>query len=206
MRLLATLGAAAALATAGCASVTVSEGVGSLSEVGADSVVLVGKIQVIPAVKPEEQTFRAGVDVFNMRRHHIGRAILYVSDQPKYQERTGNALNPALEETFFLKVPRSQRFMVKGSVTMALVARPVSARQSVVDHTQLLFPAPVEFDIRPGDKAIYVGTLRLHRDEFHEVTKAEIRDEYAAAVVDYRNKFGAAPAPRKALLKPLTRP
>ena len=104
MRLLAALGAAAALATAGCASVTVSEGVGSLSEVGADSVVLVGKIQVIPAVKPEEQTFRAGVDVFNMRRHHIGRAILYVADQPKYQERTGNALNPALEETFFLKV------------------------------------------------------------------------------------------------------
>lgn len=205
MRLLAALGAAA-LATAGCASVTVSEGVGSLSEVGADSVILVGKIQVIPRVRPEEQTFRAGVDVFNMKRHHIGRAILFVSDQPKYQERTGNALNPALEETFFLKVPRSQRFMVKGSVTMALVARPVSVRQSVLDHNELLFPGPIEFDIQPGDKAIYVGTLRLHRDEFHEVTKAEIRDEYAAAVADYRNKFGAAPAPRKALLKPVRRP
>jgi len=68
--------------------------------------------------EPEEQTFRAGWDVFNKRRHHIGRAILFMSDQPRYQERTGDALNPPLEETYFLTVPRSRRFMVKGSVTM----------------------------------------------------------------------------------------
>jgi hypothetical protein len=136
MRLLAALVAAAGLAAAGC--VTVSEGVGSLGEVGADSVMLVGKIEIVPKVKPEEQKFRAGLDVFNTKRHHIGRAILYMSEKPKYQERTDEALNPPLEETYFLKVPRSHRFVVRGSVTMALVARAVTATQSVVDHTELL--------------------------------------------------------------------
>jgi len=201
VRLLTALIAAAGLAAAGC--VTVSEGVGSWGEVGADSVLLVGKIEIVQTVKPAEQRFRAGVDVFNTKRHHIGRAILFVSDQPRYQERTGDALNPPLETTYFVTVPRSRRFMVKGSVTMELVARAVTARQSVMDHTELLFPGPIEFDIRPADKAIYVGTLRLHRDEFHEVTQAEVLDHFNAAYADFTNKFGRDLPLRKALLKPL---
>ena len=193
--------AVAALAAAGC--VTVSEGVGSWGEIGTGSVLLVGKIEVVPPVRPEEQRFRAGLDVLNTKRHHIGRAILFMSDEPRYQERTGNALNPALETTYFLTAPRAQRYMVKGSVTMELAARAVSARQSVMDHTELLFPGPIEFDIRPADKAIYVGTLRLHRDEFHEVKKAEVLDHFNAAYADFTRKFGAGPPLRKALLKPL---
>ena len=201
MRLPAALIAVAALAVAGC--VTVSEGVGSWSEIGMDSVLLVGKIEIVPPVRSEEQRFRAGLDVFNTKRHHIGRAILFMSDQPRYQERTGDALNPPLETTYFLPLPRTRRYMVKGSVTMELVARAVTARQSVMDHTELLFPGPIELDIRPADRAIYVGTLRLHRDEFHEVTKAEVLDHFNAASADYTRKFGAGVPLRKALLKPV---
>jgi hypothetical protein len=201
MRLLAALIAAMGLAAAGC--VTVSEGVGGWGEIPADSVLLVGKIEIVPPVRAEEQTYRAGWDLFNTRRHHIGRAILFMSDQPRYQERTGDALNPPLEATYFLTVPRSRRFMVKGSVTMELVARAVTARQSVMDHTELLLPGPIEFDIRPADRAIYVGTLRLHRDEFHEVTRAEILDHFGAAHADFTKKFGPGLPLRKALLKPL---
>ena len=198
---LRTLVAVAALAAAGC--VTISEGIGSWNDIGAGSVLLVGKIEVVPPVRPEEQRFRAGLDVLNTKRHHIGRAILFMSDEPRYQDRTGDALNPPLEATYFLTVPRSRRYMVRGSVTMELVARAVSARQSVMDHTELLFPGPIEFDIRPADKAIYVGTLRLHRDEFHEVKKAEVLDQFSAAYADFTTKFGAGLPLRKALLKPV---
>ena len=201
MRRLAALIVLVGLAAAGC--VTISEGVGSWGEIGTNSVLLVGKIEVVPAIRPEEQRFRAGLDVLNTKRHHIGRAILFMSDEPRYQERTGDALNPPLETTYFLTVPRSRRYMVKGSVTMELVARAVSSRQSVVDHTELLFPGPIEFDIRPADKAIYVGTLRLHRDEFHEVKRAEVLDQYNAAYAEFTQKFGAERPLRKALLKPV---
>jgi hypothetical protein len=201
MRPLAALVVAAGLAAAGC--VTVSEGVDAWGDLGTDAVLLVGRIEIVPPVKPEEQTYRAGVDIMNTKRHYISRALLFMSDEPRYQEHTGDALNPPLEQTYFLKLPRSRRFMVKGSVTMALVARAVTARQSVMDHTELLFPAPIEFDIRPDDRAIYVGTLRLHRDEFHEVTRAEVFDQFPTAYAEFTQKFGAGLPLRKALLKPV---
>ena len=192
MRILAALAAAL---LAGC--VSVSEGVGSMSEVGSDSVLIVGKVELLPKLRPDEQHVNPPNDILNSKRYFLGRAVMFMSDEARYRERTGNALNPALEETFFLKVPRTQKFMVKGTVTMEM-----RMRSGHLDQTDLVFPAPLSLDIRPGDTAIYVGTLRLHRDEFHEVTKAEIRDDYASAIVDYRRKFGAAAAPRKALFAP----
>lgn len=197
--LLRAIAVAAALAGAGC--VSVSEDVSGPGQVSGDEVLVVGKIEIIPPIKAEEQTYKAGWDVFNTKRHFIGRAILFMSDKPQVEERTSHALNPPLETVFFLPLKREQRYMVKGSVTMELVNRMVTRRQVVTDQTELLFPAPVEFDVRPGDKAIYVGTLRLHRDEFHEVTRAEVRDEFSAASAAFRSRFPGAPLPRKALLR-----
>ena len=143
--------AAAVLLAAGC--VSVSEEAASPRDVGADAVVLVGKIEIRPPVKAEEQKYQAGWDVFNTKRHFIGRAILFTADTPQYRERTGNALNPPLEETYFLKLPRSHRYIVKGYVSMELVSRGASAR-SGFNQTELAFPVPIEVDVRPGDKAI----------------------------------------------------
>ena len=124
-----------------------------------------------------------------------------MDEKPGYREQTGHALNPTLEQTFFVKVPRGKRYVVKGAVTMAYALRVVSRRQSIDERTELLFPAPLELDVRPGDRAVYVGTLRLHRDEFHEVTRVEVRDDQAPAMADFRAQFPGAAAPRKALLR-----
>lgn len=197
-RLRAIVLAAVALAVAAC--VTVSEEVASLKDVDGDSVLVVGKIEIVPPIKPEEQSYKAN-DPFNHKRHFMGRAVMFMSDRPEHREHTGHALNPPLEQTYFVKVPRSQRYMVKGSVTMHFALRVVSRRQAVSDQVELLFPAPVELDIRSSDKAIYIGTLRLHRDEFHEVTRAEVRDDFAAASADFKKKFGAGATLRKALIR-----
>ncbi|HEX6317763.1 MAG TPA: hypothetical protein VFZ84_02730 [Burkholderiales bacterium] len=191
--------ALAAVALAGCVSVSETN-VENLSELGSDAVLVVGKIEIVPPIRPEEQSYKA-LDPFNSKRHFMGRAVMFMSDKREYQEYTGDALNPPLQETYFLKVPRTKRYMVKGSVTMAFALRTVSRRQAVTDQAELMFPAPLEFDLRPADRAVYVGTLRLHRDEFHEVTRAEVRDDYARAAAEYRAKFPGAPLPRKALLR-----
>jgi hypothetical protein len=198
MNLLRSIFVASLLAATGC--VSVSEGVGSLKEVEADSVLVVGKIEIVPPIKPEEQSYKAN-DPFNNKRHFLGRAVMFMSEKPQYREYTGHALNPPLEKTYFVKVPRSQRYMVKGSVTMSFAMRVVSRRQAVTDQVELLFPAPMELDIRPSDRAIYIGTLRLHRDEFHEVTRAEVRDDFAAANAEFKRKFGAEASLRKSLMR-----
>jgi hypothetical protein len=40
-------------------------------------------------------------------------------------------------------------------------------------------------------RSTHGGTLRLHRDEFHEVTRAEVVDHFNAAYADFTRKFGA---------------
>ena len=98
--------------------------------------------------------------------------------------------------------------MVKGSVTMSLVSRATSARTVSMDQSELIFPAPIELDLRPGDKAIYIGTLRMHRDEFHEVTKAELRDDYAVAMKPQalrRRTAAAQGAPQASVISRITR-
>jgi hypothetical protein len=107
-RLLA--GALLAFGVAAC--VSVNENVASLSEVSDDAVLLVGKIEIVPPIKAKDQTYDAGVDLFNSKRYFVGRALMFMSERPEYQRHTGLALNPPLEETFFVKLPRSQRYMV----------------------------------------------------------------------------------------------
>src|SRR5215470_8721782 len=189
-----------ALLAAGCT--TLHQDLAGLGEVKSDSVVLVGRIEIVPPIDPEQQNIRTGLDPFGTKNYFLGRAIMFLSDQPRYEDRTNNAINPTLEQTYFIRVPKSQRFMVRGSVTMDYSQRVVSSRQVAIEQTELMIPAPIEFDIKPSDTAIYIGTLRLHRDEFNEVVKAEILDDYAGASIEFRKKFGTTASPRKALLKP----
>ena len=100
-----------------------------------------------------------------------------------------------------MRLPVNRPYLVKGSVTMELVARAVSVRQTTMDRAELMFPSPARIDVRPGDRAVYIGTLRLHRDEFHEVTKVELLDHYAAAATEFHRRFPGSLPPRKALLR-----
>jgi molybdopterin synthase catalytic subunit len=56
--------------------------------------------------------------------------------------------------------------------------------------------------LKPGDRAVYIGTVRYHRNEFWEITKVAIVDDYDRANADFRKKFGAKTPLRKALLTP----
>lgn len=58
--------------------------------------------------------------------------------------------------------------------------------------------------VRPEDKAVYIGTIRYHRDIFFGTEKVEIVDEYAEAQSEYRRKFGVGLVLRKALVQPVT--
>jgi hypothetical protein len=62
------------------------------------------------------------------------------------------------------------------------------------------FPGGLKVALKPGDRAVYVGTVQYHRNEFFEVTKTVIIDDYARANAEFKQKFGAKYPLRKALL------
>jgi hypothetical protein len=175
----------------------------SLSEVASDTVILVGRIEVLPKVDVKDKDLKLGTfDPFNVKEEYRNRAILYLSDKVSEQEPTKDIFNPKLDETYFFRIPKDKRFLVYGSVFTYYRVAMVDRRQMRTDTNEIVLPVPVEFDIRPTDKAVYVGTWRFQRDEFNEITKAEMIDQYQVALAEFRKQFGPTAELRKALAKP----
>ena len=193
---------ASALSLSGCG--TLYKNVNSLSEVTSDTVILVGRIEMLPKVEVKEEDIKLGTfDPFNVKDMYRNRAILHLSDKATEHEPTNQAFNPRLEETYFFRVPKDKRYLVYGSIFTYYKVKAVNSRQMDMDSNEIMIPTPVEFDIQPTDKAIYVGTWRFHHDEFNEIIKAETLDQYPTVLAEFRKKFGADAALRKALAKPV---
>jgi hypothetical protein len=191
---------AAVLILAGCGP-TPEQPVTRLSEVGADSVVVVGRLELQPPLKPNEQQLKMGtIDPFDAAERFRDRGFLWfgrAADTPA--EKGDFVMNPRLGELYFLRVPKNTPHMLGGYIRAQYVTRMTSPRSVAVDDARIEIPGGVRYDIRPGDRAIYVGTLVLHRDEFNEVTKAVIVDDYAAATAAFKQRFGQGTELRKAI-------
>jgi hypothetical protein len=186
---------------AGCG--TIHPEITSLAEVSPGTVLVVGQIDLVPPLRSGEQKLRLGTfDPLDIAGKLRDRAVLHLADEPAAAEETWEVINPKLGETFFFRVPHDKRFVVMGTITTKRVTTKVTKRQVVEDVAEILIPR-VELDLKSTDKAVYVGTLRLHRDEFNEVTKAEILDHYSSASTEFTKKFGTGAKLRKAILKPL---
>jgi hypothetical protein len=130
------------------------------------------------------------------------RAVLHLAKEAEQAEETWEVINPRLDEIFFFRIPKDKRFVVFGTITTSYETKVVSRRQVRADRAEILLPRLV-FDIKPADRAVYVGTFRFHRDEFNEVTKAEILDQYPEASAEFKKKLGNGNDLRKAIAKPL---
>jgi hypothetical protein len=199
----ASLGAACAAVLSGCYTIHETPPV-AVPVAGGRHVMLVGRIEVVPRLATGEQDIDVKNDVLNSKRYMLGRAVMQMAIRPdpgSLQILSAEILNPTLEQTYFFVVPRGERFIAKGNVTMEW--RDLTARSKIMtpEAAELKFPVPLEIDIRPEDQAIYLGTLRLYRDVYHTLLKVELLDHYAAAQTDFRQRFGAQGMLRKALLK-----
>jgi hypothetical protein len=65
-----------------------------------------------------------------------------------------------------VKAPR-QRTFVNGAV----------AHLDVMEQDRLWFPGGYYFDVPAGAPAVYIGTLRFHRNDFNTITRVEVVDE-----------------------------
>lgn len=80
--------------------------------------------------------------------------------------------------------------------------KPVSrirAGWSLMLGEQAWLPGGLKVDVKPGDKAVYMGTIRYHRNEFMDITKVEIKDHFGAESAAFKKKFGDSMVLRKRL-------
>lgn len=161
---------------------------------GADEVVVVGKIELVPPLQSLEQ--RTHWNVIGEKRM-LGHVLMATGagDKPVSMPSLDTAdfqhtLDAEWGVPFMVRVPR-QRTYFNGAM----------AHLDVLQQDKLWFPGGFYFDVPKDAPAVYIGTLRYFRNDFNTITRVEIVDErkdVAAAL----KATGASPAEvRPALLK-----
>jgi hypothetical protein len=139
-------------------------------EAGADEVVVIGKIELVPPIDPREQ--RSHWNVIGEKRL-LGRVWMATGAEQRAittSQLDGAQFQSSLEAEwgvpFMVKAPRRRTFL-NGAVT----------HLDALNGERLWFPGGLYFDVPGGARAVYVGTLRYHRNDFNAITRMEVVDE-----------------------------
>lgn len=193
----------AALLLAACVPTSRIQPLEKLADLPSGDVVLVGRIELDPPLKPGEQKLSSSYAEYERL------ALVIVDEQPREMDRLGlgdmkNRINAPLGGHFFVNHPARPFYILKSWVVMQAqikVQSPNARMEDPLAPLQGLF----KVDVRPGDQAVYIGTIRYHRDEFFETTRVVVRDDYAAANAEFQRRFSRGMSLRKSLAVPVPR-
>jgi hypothetical protein len=180
------------LGTLGACVGPAREPVSSLSGLNGGETVVVGRIELVPPLRKNEQKLK-GLGTGNFENKIIliadeqNRAL---TDEPGMSDYAGR-IEAILGKNFFVRSDSKPFYILGGMMYLDLGGR---------EMNRAYFPGGLKVSIKPGDKAVYVGTVRYHRNEFFEITKAAVIDDYDRANAEFKKKFGAKYPLRKALL------
>jgi hypothetical protein len=171
------------------------EPVDSLSGLGGDETVVVGRIEIVPPLRKDEQKLK-GLNsgsfenkVFLLANEHYR----VLTDEPGMGDYAGR-IEAILGKNFFVRSNNKPFFILGGMMYLDLGGQ---------ETNRAYFPGGLKVPLKPGDKAVYVGTVQYHRNEFFEITKAAIVDDYDRANAEFKKKFRTKTPLRKALLTPV---
>ena len=164
------------------------------SELQSNEVVLVGRIELVPPLSAEEQELKTLTsDRFQ------GKTAALFSDQAFDLDNLGmtassNAILVELGKEFYTRQPKTSEILYSGSVIMTRSVAHYGGYQGrdvTIDHQQLNLPGGLKYTLMPDDRAVYVGTIRYHRDDYNAITKVELINDYKRANKEFAEKFGA---------------
>lgn len=197
---------AATVALGGCASHLPEKEVTALSEVAPGTVLVVGSVEVVPPLRPGEKQLDIPTDFFGVEEMVSNRAMLTISHSPSTPVDEGEVMiNPELGQTFFFAVPKDAPYIIGGHVMVEFGAMHLNPAVAPSRDRRIVIPGTLRLDIRPDDKAIYVGTLRVKRGDFNEVIETTLVDDYQHAAAAFQKRFGTEARLRKAMFQSASR-
>lgn len=185
----------AGLVLAGCGTMYSGKPhLNALNELQANELILVGRIELVPPLSPEEQELKTLTsDRFQ------GRVVALFSEQAFEDlndlpmSASSQAILVDLGKEFYTRQPKSSTMIYSGSyilVRSAMYAGGYMGRDVTIDHAQLNMPGGLKYTLKPDDRAVYVGTLRYHRDDYNAITKVEVINDYKRVNKEFTAKFG----------------
>jgi hypothetical protein len=171
------------------------EPVDSLSGLGGDETLVVGRIEIVPPLRKDEQKLKGlGTGNFENKVFLLaGEHYRVLTEEPVMADYAGR-IEAILGKNFFVRSNSKPFFILGGMMYLDLGGR---------EMNRAYFPGGLKASLKPGDKAVYVGAVQYHRNEFFEITKATIVDDYDRTNAEFKKKFGTKTPLRKALLTPV---
>jgi len=184
-------------ALAGCVPAP-RESVSSMSSIGGSEIMLVGRVELDPPLRKGEQKIR-GIVIGNIEN----RMFLITDEQARPLPRDlalkdyAGRIEAPIGETFFVRSGSKPFYILGGMLFLDIGGNALD---------RAYFPGGLRVTVNPEDRAVYIGTLRYHRDEFWKITRVVIVDDYAAANAEFTARFGSQQVLRKAMMQPVKRP
>lgn len=195
------------LCLSGCITkIVANQDVTSLSDLGPDQILVVGKIELLRPLVENEQILKPRTASSLKDKAYL------VMDKEGYDLNNipVMAANKAtgvvtLGKTFFLAVNRGQSLRYSGGVIV--INDDALFRGNTIggiygiwnlvgaDHFRL--PGGLKYSYAKTDRAVYIGTLQYYRDDFNVITNVKTKDEYAQANAELKKRYSPAFALKK---------
>lgn len=199
---LASLAIAGILPLTACVPTSRIQPVESLSDVAPGQTLVVGRVELDPPLKPGEQKLSERYAEYDRV------ALMIVDGEPREMDRLSlgdlkQRINAPFGQHFFVSHPTQSFYILKSWVVMYAKIEVQSGRTAAPGDNLAPLQGLFRVDVRPEDKAVYIGTIRYHRDEFFGTTRVVVRDDYAAANAEFQRRFGRGTSLRKVLAVPV---
>ena len=186
----------------------------SLADVKDGETVIVGRVVLVPPLKEDEQILDKENRILDKKEHpwygkdSIYRNATYMITDEKWRKIEGeigvneymSSLYATFGETFYWIGPNRPHYILLGFVQLENWSE-ISGRYRIIHSERAYLPGGLKIDIRPGDKAVYIGTIKYYRNEYFDITKAEINDEFRKENAAFKKKFGTKYPLKKRIVK-----
>ena len=190
----------------GCiVKIVTNKDIASLSDLGSDQILVVGKIELVrPLVENEQILKPRTVSTLKDKAYLVMDKDGYDLNNIPVMAANKATGTVTLGKTFFLPVNRGQSLRYSGGVIV--INDDALFRGNTIggiygiwnligaDHFRLT--GGLKYNYAKPDRAIYIGTLQYHRDDFNTITSVKIKNEYAQANTEFKSKYGS-PFPLK---------
>lgn len=164
------------------------------TKASSSKVMVIGKIELVPPIDELEQRTHWSVigERRVLNRIFMATGAVYKPVEHGTMKRSDfkDKIEPEWGAPFMAELPRRGTFLNGGMTYLNFVQRDM-----------LWFPGGFYFDVPADTAAVYIGTLRFHRNDFNTITKVEVIDERGDIAVALKQEGGKPMEVRPSLLK-----
>lgn len=150
---------------------------------------VVGRVELIPRLKEQEQSLKTGGSGRLKNKSYVFFSNKFIDITSQGMGLIGHAALAPLSETFVVKRRMSEPIYYSGALIMLESSASRSGymnNRTTINQRNLYLPGDRIYTVKPGVKAVYVGTIRYYRDDYNAIKKVEHVDDYAKAEADFR--------------------